>query len=48
MFARVYDIAELQGHYFLSIEYVDGEDLAARLGRIGDRLLQRPWRFPRS
>jgi len=32
---RVYDIAESEGHYFLSMEYVDGEDLAALLGRIG-------------
>ncbi len=32
---RVYDIAELEGHYFLSMEYVDGEDLATLLGRIG-------------
>ncbi|HZC23548.1 MAG TPA: serine/threonine-protein kinase, partial [Candidatus Binatia bacterium] len=32
---RVYDIAESEGHYFLSMEYVDGEDLASLLGRIG-------------
>lgn len=32
---RVYDIAESEGHYFLSMEYVDGEDLATLLGRIG-------------
>jgi len=32
---RVYDVAESQGHYFLSMEYVDGENLATLLGRIG-------------
>ena len=32
---RVYDIAEWEGHFFLSMEYVDGEDLATLLGRIG-------------
>ena len=37
---RVYDIGELEGAPFLSMEYVDGEDLATLLRRIG--------RLPRS
>lgn len=32
---RVYDIAETQGRYFLTMEYIDGEDLASLLRRIG-------------
>jgi protein kinase-like protein len=32
---RVYDIGEVDGHLFLTMEYVDGEDLAASLRRIG-------------
>jgi serine/threonine-protein kinase len=32
---RVYDIGEIDGHLFLSMEYVDGEDLASSLRRIG-------------
>lgn len=32
---RVYDIGEVDGHYFVSMEYVDGEDLASLLRRIG-------------
>lgn len=32
---RVYDIAEVDGRHFLSMEYVDGEDLASLLKRIG-------------
>ncbi|MBS1839585.1 MAG: protein kinase [Acidobacteria bacterium] len=32
---RVYDVSEIEGHHFLSMEYVDGEDLAALLSRIG-------------
>jgi serine/threonine-protein kinase len=31
---RVYDIDEVDGHTFLSMEYVDGEDLASLLRRI--------------
>ena len=32
---RVHDIAEAGGQHFLSMEYIDGEDLAALLRRIG-------------
>jgi serine/threonine protein kinase len=32
---RVYDISEAEGRHFLSMEYVDGEDLATLLRRIG-------------
>ena len=32
---RVYDIGEIDGQLFLSMEYVDGEDLATSLRRIG-------------
>jgi hypothetical protein len=32
---RVYDIDEYEGHTFLSMEYVDGEDLASLLRRVG-------------
>ncbi len=32
---RLYDIAEAEGHHFLVMEYVDGEDLASLLRRIG-------------
>jgi serine/threonine-protein kinase len=32
---RVYDIDEVEGRLFLSMEYVDGEDLSALLKRIG-------------
>jgi serine/threonine-protein kinase len=32
---RVYDIGELEGQPFLTMEYVDGEDLASLLRRIG-------------
>lgn len=32
---RVYDVGEIDGHLFLSMEYVDGEDLASLLRRIG-------------
>src|SRR5207244_9712649 len=31
----VYDIDEVEGHTFISMEYVDGEDLASLLRRIG-------------
>src|SRR2546426_10680975 len=32
---RVYDVGEVEGHHFLSMEYVDGEDLGSLLRRIG-------------
>src|SRR5262249_48681306 len=32
---RVYDIAEFDGQHFLSMEYIDGEDLASLIQRIG-------------
>ncbi|HEX6202705.1 MAG TPA: serine/threonine-protein kinase [Thermoanaerobaculia bacterium] len=32
---RVYDLGEADGQHFLSMEYVDGEDLASLLRRIG-------------
>ncbi len=32
---RVYDVGEIEGQHFLSMEYVDGEDLASLLRRIG-------------
>jgi len=41
---RVYDIGDVSGHLFLSMEFVDGEDLAASLRRVGrfpeDRALE--------
>lgn len=32
---RIYDLVECDGHVFLSMEYIDGEDLASLLRRIG-------------
>jgi hypothetical protein len=32
---RVYDIGELEGRHFLTMEYIDGEDLSSLLKRIG-------------
>ncbi len=32
---RVFDVGEVQGRYFLTMEYIDGEDLASLLRRIG-------------
>ncbi|MGH9812549.1 MAG: serine/threonine-protein kinase, partial [Candidatus Acidiferrales bacterium] len=32
---RVYDLGESDGHHYLTMEYVDGEDLATLLKRIG-------------
>ena len=41
---RVYDVSEAEGEVFISMEYVDGEDLAALLRRIGrltsDKVIQ--------
>jgi serine/threonine-protein kinase len=33
---RVYDIGELEGRHFLTMEFIDGEDLASLLKRIGN------------
>lgn len=32
---RVYDVGEVEGQHFISMEYVDGEDLSSLLRRIG-------------
>ncbi len=32
---RVYDIGEVDGHHFITMEYIDGEDLSSLLRRIG-------------
>ncbi len=32
---RVYDIGEVEGRHFLSMEFIDGEDLSSLLRRIG-------------
>ena len=32
---RVYDIGQVKGQHFLSMEYIDGEDLGSLLRRIG-------------
>jgi serine/threonine-protein kinase len=32
---RLYDVVEVEGQIFIAMEYVDGEDLASLLGRIG-------------
>src|SRR5262249_16300969 len=32
---RVYDVGEIDGQHYLSMEFVDGEDLASLLKRIG-------------
>ena len=32
---RLYDVVEVEGQTFLAMEYVDGEDLASLLARIG-------------
>ena len=32
---RVFDVGDAEGHHFLSMEYVDGEDLGSLLKRIG-------------
>ena len=36
---RVYDVGDVDGQAFLSMEYVDGEDLASLLRRIGRRVV---------
>jgi hypothetical protein len=40
---RVHDIGELYGHLYLSMEFVDGEDLASLLARIGGLASGRRW-----
>ncbi len=32
---RIFDLGEASGHHFISMEYIDGEDLASLLRRIG-------------
>jgi predicted Ser/Thr protein kinase len=32
---RLYDVAEMDGHLFITMEFVDGEDLASLLRRVG-------------
>src|SRR5258707_14430975 len=32
---RVYDVVEFEGHHFITMEYIDGEDVALLLRRIG-------------
>jgi hypothetical protein len=32
---RIYDIGQIEGQHFISMEYIDGEDLASLLRRIG-------------
>ncbi|MFN7964290.1 MAG: serine/threonine-protein kinase [Acidobacteriota bacterium] len=32
---RVFDISDVDGHHFLSMEYIDGEDLSSLIRRIG-------------
>ena len=41
---RVYDVGEVDGHHFISMEYVDGEDLASLLRRIGQGGFGEVWR----
>jgi len=38
---RVYDVGEDNGRHFLSMEFIDGEDLASLLSRIGHLPMQR-------
>jgi hypothetical protein len=38
---RIYDIAEVDDHVFLSMEYIDGEDLAGVLRRLGRPSLEK-------
>ena len=46
---RVYDVGEVDGQHFLSMEYVDGEDLGCLLQRIGraprDKAVQIAWQL---
>ena len=45
---RVYDIGEADGEVFLSMEYVDGENLASLLRRIGRLPIERALRMARE
>jgi tRNA A-37 threonylcarbamoyl transferase component Bud32 len=45
---RVYDIDEVEGQTFLSMEYVDGEDLASLLRRIGRFSVERALEISRQ
>jgi serine/threonine-protein kinase len=46
---RVYDIGQVQGQFYISMEYVDGEDLSSLLRRIGrlpaDKGVEIAWRL---
>ena len=46
---RIYDVGEVDGQHFLSMEYVDGEDLASLLRRIGhlpkDKAIEIAWQL---
>lgn len=46
---RIYDIGDVDGHAFISMEYVDGENLASLLKRIGklpgDKMTQIAWQL---
>ena len=43
---RVYDIDEVEGHTFLSMEFVDGEELASLLRRSGIGAARAAWSPP--
>jgi serine/threonine-protein kinase len=45
---RVYDIDEVDGHTFLSMEYVDGEELGSLLRRIGRFSIERSLELARE
>jgi tRNA A-37 threonylcarbamoyl transferase component Bud32 len=45
---RVYDIDEVEGHTFLSMEFVDGEELASLLRRIGRFSIERALELSRQ
>jgi serine/threonine protein kinase len=45
---RVYDIDEVDGHTFLSMEYVDGEELASLLRRVGRFSIERSLELARQ
>ena len=45
---RVYDIDEVDGHTFLSMEYVDGEELSSLLRRIGRFSIERSLELARQ